>query len=250
MNGLISRRIELVSAWSGIAYISLLFIGWFLIAGFVPMHRPSAGAAEISAIFHADSVRIRIGMVVVMWAAVCMIPFGALIAHHVSRYEAPGRILTYMFVMAAFANAMLTFYPPLWWIIASYRATVRSVELTYLLNDIAWLQFIGGLSLIMPMFVVIPICALSDKSSTPLFPRWVGYFNMWLFVLVLPGQLLFFFYDGPFAWNGLFGIWLPLAGFVAWFLVTFHFLRAAALRRGAARSLTSTASDLASTAIR
>jgi len=230
MNNTITRRIELVSAWSGIGYVGLLFVGWFLVAGFQPMHRPSAGAEEIAQIFRADNVRIRIGMVIVMWAAVCMIPFGALMANHIARFEAPRRTLTYMFVMAAFANAMLTFYPPLWWIVASFRATQRSAELTYLLNDVAWLQFLGGLSLIMPMFLAIPVLALCDRSPKPVFPRWVGFFNLWIFVLVLPGQLLFFFYDGPFAWNGLIGIWIPLTGFVFWFLIMFHFLRKAALR--------------------
>ncbi len=226
----LARSIELWSAWSGIGYIVLLFLGWFVFAGFQPMHRPSAGAQEIAQIFRAHNVRIRIGMVVVMWAAVCMIPFGAAIANRVARFEGSRRTLTYMFVMAAFANAMLTFYPPLWWIVASFRADVRSDELTYLLNDIAWLQFLGGLSLIMPMFIVITIMALCDKSAAPVFPRWVGYFNIWVFATALPGQLLFFFYSGLFAWNGLLGIWVPLCAFVAWFVVTFHYVRQAALR--------------------
>ena len=229
MNALLDRRIQLICAWSGIAYIGLLLVGWLFVAGFVPMHKPAAGAAEIAAIFRHDNIRIRIGMVIVMWAAMCMIPYGALIAHHVSRFEAPGRTLSYIFIMAAFANAMLTFYPPLWWIVASFRAEERAAELTYLLNDIAWLQFLGGLSLVMPMFVVIPVLAFWDKSPQPVFPRWVGFFNLWLFVLVLPGQLMFFFYEGPFAWNGLIAIWIPLTIFSAWFLVTPYYLRKAAL---------------------
>ena len=72
------------------------------------------------------------------------------------------------------------------------RQHLCAAELTYLLNDIAWLQFLGGLSLVMPMFVVIPVLAFWDKSPQPVFPRWVGFFNLWLFVLVLPGQLMFF----------------------------------------------------------
>jgi hypothetical protein len=230
MNNPISRRIDIISAWCGIAYLTLLFFGWFVVAGFIPMHKPSAGANEITDIFRSDSVRIRIGMVIVMWGAVCMIPFGSLIANHVARIESPRRTLTYMFVMASFANAMLTFYPPLWWIIASFRAVTRSADLTYLLNDIAWLQFLGGLSLIMPMFVAIAVVAFNDRSDKPVFPRWVGFLNLWVFVIVIPGQLLFFFYDGPFAWNGLIGIWIPLVAFAIWFLVMFFFLRKQALR--------------------
>jgi hypothetical protein len=230
MDKVLTRRIELIAAWCGLGYLFLLLVGWLFVAGFLPMHRPSAGAEEIAQIFRTDNVRIRIGMVIVMWAAVCMIPFGALMANHVARFEAPRRTMTFTFIMAAFANAMLTFYPPLWWITASFRAGERSADLTYLLNDVAWLQFLGGLSLIMPMFVIIPVLALCDKSPQAVFPRWVGFLNLWIFVLVLPGQLLFFFYDGPFAWNGLIAIWIPLTGFAIWFYVMFHFLRKAALR--------------------
>ena len=57
------RKVELCSAWCGVAYLALLFSGWFLAAGFYPMHRPSAGAAEIARIFQVDSFRIRVGMV-------------------------------------------------------------------------------------------------------------------------------------------------------------------------------------------
>jgi len=224
------RNIELCAAWCGIAYLVLLFGGWFVVAGFFPMHRPSAGAAEIAHIFLVHSFRIRVGMVIVMVAATTFIPFGAFLAEQVARFEAPRRTMTYSFIMAAFANAMFTFYPPLWWIIASYRADVRAADLTYLLNDIGWLQFLGGLDLILPMFIIIPIMAFADRRPVPVFPRWVGYLNLFVFVIVLPGQLMFFFYSGPFAWNGLFGIWIPLMGFGAWFLVMFHCLRQVALR--------------------
>jgi len=224
------RKVELVSAWCGIAYLVLLFGGWFLAAGFYPMHQPAWGAAQIAHIFLVNSFRIRIGMVIVMAGAMTFIPFGALMAEHVARFEAPRRTMTYAFVMSAFANAMFTFYPPLWWIIASYRADVRAPDLTYLLNDIGWLQFLGGLDLILPMFLIIPIVAFNERRPKPPFPRWAGYLNLFVFIIVLPGQLMFFFYSGPFAWNGLIGIWIPLAGFAAWFLAMFYCLRQAALR--------------------
>ena len=224
-----AARVELFSVWCGVAYLFLLFFGWFYVAGFFPMHRPAANAHEIASIFHADNLRIRIGMVIVMWGAVCMIPFGASIANHVARFEGGRRTLTYAFVMAAFANAMLSFYPPLWLIIASFRSIVRSDELLYLVNDVAWLQFLGGLSLIMPMFIVVAIMAICDTRPQPVFPRWIGFFNILVFVGVIPGQLLFFFYDGPFAWNGLIGIWIPLIFFGLWFLTIFHYLRRAAM---------------------
>jgi hypothetical protein len=112
--------------------------------------------------------QIRLGMVIVMWGAAVFIPFTATIADFVARFEGRNGPLTRTMTMAGYANAMLTFYPPLWWIATTWRVDERSADTTRMLNDIAWLQFIGGLSLIMPMFVVLAVVAFNDKSESPI----------------------------------------------------------------------------------
>ena len=42
--------------------------------------------------------------------------------------------------------------------------------------------------------------------------------------LILPGGLIIFFHSGPFAWSGLFGIWVPFIAFGAWFCLMTYFL--------------------------
>jgi hypothetical protein len=80
------------------------------------------------------------------------------------------------------------------------------------------------------MPIAIAIAAFIDKSPDPVFPRWAGYFNLMVVMLILPDQLLFFFHSGPWSWNGLFGLWIPVTLFGGWFLVTFFLMRAAVLR--------------------
>lgn len=230
MNEALIRKTNLFGAWCGVAYCVLLFVGWWWVGGFFPLHEPSAGAEEIAAFFRGDVTGIRLGMVIVMWGAATFIPFTATMADYVARVEGRSGPLTRITTMAGYANAMLTFYPPLWWIANTWRSEERSVELIYLLNDIAWLQFIGGLSLIMPMFITVAVAALNDKCANPVFPRWSAYASIFVFVAFLPDQMLFFFKTGPFAWNGLFAFWIPLSVFCGWFLMIFYLIRKSILR--------------------
>jgi len=218
-------KTNLFGAWCGVAYCVLLLIGWWVIGGFFPLHRPSAGAEEIAAFFRTDVLKIRLGMVIVMWGSATFIPFTATIADYVSKVEGRSGPLTKIMSMSGYANAMLTFYPPLLWIANTWRSQERSAELIYLINDIAWLQFIGGLALIMPMFVVVGVTALNDKTANPTFPRWIAFVSAMTFILFLPDQMLFFFKTGPFAWNGLFAFWVPLTVFCGWFILLAYLVR-------------------------
>ena len=58
---------------------------------------------------------------------------------------------------------------------------------------------------------------LTNPATT--FPRWVGYLNLWVAFAFVPDILAYFFFSGPFAWNGIFVFWLALTAYVV-FLVT------------------------------
>jgi len=229
MHNAIVERTKLIGAWCGVIYIAALLVGWWLVGGYFPLHRPSAGAQEVVEFYRGDLTRIRLGLLIVMWSAPVFLPFVATMADAVARFEGRNGPLTRTTTMAGYANAMLTFYPPLWWLICAFRPAQRSAELTYLLNDIAWLQFIGGVSLVVPMYITVTIVALADKSQNPVFPRWFGYQSIMTFIGLLPDQMLFFFKTGPFAWNGILGFWIPLTLFGGWFVTMFVLLRRAVL---------------------
>ena len=217
-------------AWAGIAYMGFLLLGWGLIAGFLPAHRPSAGVAEIAAIFQNGAMRIRIGMVIAMFSAVLCVPFTAIMARYIARIEGSPSVLTYAMLLGGMGNTLLSFYPEIFWLTAAYRPD-RSPEAIYMLNDWAWLQLVGGVTIYWPMPIAMAVAAFCDGSADPVFPRWSGYASIWLFFLLLPDQLLFFFHTGPFAWNGLFGFWIPLIAFGTWFAMG-AILTIRALRRG------------------
>ncbi len=235
MNALTRTRVQMAAAGGAIGYLVLLFLGWGAFAGFLPPTSPSATSTDVAALFESDHTRIRIGMLLVMFAAFVFIPFAAVAGQYVARIEGGAGILTYTLLLGGAGNMVLTFYPAIWWLTAAYRPD-RGADQIYLVNDMAWLQFIGGATIFFAMPLALGIATLCDKSSQPVFPRWFGYANIWIILTVVPDQLLFFFHGGPFAWNGLFGLWIPVVAFSAFFILSFILLRRAILRDRAAIS--------------
>lgn len=64
--------------------------------------------------------------------------------------------------------------------------------------------------------VSIAVATFVDDSDKPVFPRWFGWFSLFALIAFLPGQTLFFFRSGLFAWNGIFGWWMPFIDFFGW----------------------------------
>jgi hypothetical protein len=222
----VNVNVLMFGAWAALLYPGLLILGWWFLADFVPPPKPTAGAQEILDHYHSHTTRIRAGMVIVMFGAVMAMPLGATVAYFIRRIEGFTGPLTLLQVMGAVGMAVLTFLPAMWWLIALFRLD-RSAELTQTLNDVGWLQWVGGLTIYYPTIVTMAIAAFIDKSKRPTFPRWFGYLNLWLFVLLLPGQMIFFFKTGPLAWNGLISFYLAFVVFGLWFPVAFCVLRKA-----------------------
>jgi phosphotransferase family enzyme len=68
------------------------------------------------------------------------------------------------------------------------------------------------------------IAILIDKRDRPIFPCWSGYLSLWTATLLAPAGVVPLFKDGPFAWNGNFGFWVPLSIFCIWVSTTTWFL--------------------------
>jgi hypothetical protein len=209
--------------WSGVVYILFLMIGMWFVAPYFPSQPATWSAEEVAAFYRDNLTEIRVGMVFVLVGSMFFVPWTAVIAQILARVEGKFGILAMSQVMAGCANLLLTAYPGGWWLIAAFRPE-RNPEITQMLHDTAWLQFLG---VITPYyFVVISIIAAAflDESEEPLIEKWVGYFNAWFLLTLIPLNIIFFFKSGPFALNGVFGFYLPFIIFWVWFVVMFFAL--------------------------
>ena len=223
--GTFSIRGQFWCCYCVIPFMGLFFIGWVLVARFMPPLDPALSAETVASLFREHSVSIRLGMLVCMLSVLFLIPFCALIAAIVAGIEgAATRVWTYTVIIASGGNIVGFTFPLMFWNVAAFRFD-RSPELIVLLNDLAWLPFTG---MAVPFIALLPCVAIAgflDQSERPVFPRWFSYYTLLAMAGLLPAVLVTFFQSGWFAWNGLFGGWLPFADFFMWFVMLFIFIR-------------------------
>jgi hypothetical protein len=220
-----NSRNQLICAWSGIAFVAVFTIGFCILANFLPPPSPRATADEIAAIYRQHALPIRFGMLLMMGCSGLIAPFVAVIAVQMKRMEGKASVLTYAQLSSGSVGILFFVLPALIWAVTAFRPD-RDPQLTLLLSDMGWIFFLMPFTPFVVQNISIGFAVLGDKSERPVFPRWVGFFNFWVSVLFLPGGIITFFKSGPFAWNGLFGFWVPLVVFFVWYIVMFLFLRA------------------------
>jgi hypothetical protein len=219
----VNARSQRWCAWAGPAFLVSWGIGFCLLAGFIPPPTPNDTPAELLRMFQADPGRIRLGLVISMFGSVLLLPWGAVLTVQMKRIEGRSAPLAYTQLAAAAAGAVFLTFPVMYLQIASFRLD-RSPELIQLMNDMFWVPFIGVPALVNLQTLAIGLAILQDRRERPVYPRWAGYLNVWACIVILPAGVMVFFKDGPFAWNGLFAWWLPLAAFVIWFAVMLRML--------------------------
>lgn len=213
-----------LTSWSGFVYIAFLLVG-MATAGFLPSQPPSLTPEEVAAVYVGEDIwRIRIGMVIALIGSMLYVPWTAILAKLIMRVEGKVGILTICQIIAGCTNVLLTAYPTGYWMLGSFRPD-RNPELIQLIQDISWTQFLGVITPFYFVPISIAIAALMDKDPNPLIPRWVGWFNIWFEVTLLPLTIVFWVQHGPFSWNGVFGFYLPFIVFFIWFFVMTYVIR-------------------------
>ena len=78
------------------------------------------------------------------------------------------------------------------WLIAAFRPE-RDPQLILLLNDLAWMAFITPVGFIIAQNFCLALGIYMDAQPKPVFPRWVGHFNIVTALLMTPGAFAMMF---------------------------------------------------------
>lgn len=211
--------VQRVCVWCGPAFLVFFGIGFWLFAGFLPPPSPAASADQIAQMYRDHTTGIRTGIAVMIVGTGFLIPWVAIMSVQLKRIEGRQSPLTRIAEIAGTVEIPTLFLPMVVVGVAAYRPTETSPETLRTLNDLAWLSFTGVIAPMTAIHLATAAAILTDKRPDPVFPRWCGIFNLVVWIFYLPGAVIYFFHDGPLAWDGGLGWWVQLVAWTAWFWV-------------------------------
>jgi hypothetical protein len=192
----------------------------------VPPSSPMMSAQEVAHFYQENVAQVRASTVVFNVCGIMFVPFYMVIVVQMQRMANPSRAFAYSYLSAAASGGTMFALADLGWLIAAFRPE-RNPQLTLLLNDMAWMAFITPVGFIMAQNLCLALSIYMDAGQKPVFPRWVGHFNIVTALLMAPGAFALMYMEGPLAWDGVLAFWGRTGTFAMYIVVMFFVVRAA-----------------------
>ncbi|MDH1440431.1 hypothetical protein N5O88_09860 [Pseudomonas sp. GD03721] len=212
-------RVVSLMAWSGIVLVVCLAVAQGLLMGFIPPPSPDMSAEEIAQLFIERKLSIRVGTLLECIGFTFYLTWSMSIVMFMRRMESGMPILTYTSIANNGGGYVFFLLMPITWAALAFRPEALDPNLLQLVNDYVWFIFILSWPPFALFMVYIAVAVLRDRNPEPVFPRWVGYFNLWTAAMIMPAGLIEFFTTGPFAYDGVIAFWWVWLEFFGWIVV-------------------------------
>lgn len=215
----IDTSVVRLMAWSGVGLVICLAVAQGLLMGFIPPPSPAMSADAIAQIYIDRKLPIRIGSLIECIGFTFYLTWSMSIVMFMRRMERGIPVLTYTSIANNGGGYVFFLLMPITWAALAFRPETLSPAAIQIANDYVWFIFILSWPPFALFMVYIAIAVLRDRNPTPIFPRWVGFFNLWTAVLIMPAGLIEFFTTGPFAYDGVVSFWWVWLEFFGWIII-------------------------------
>jgi hypothetical protein len=216
-----------ICLWLVPGFGAVLAFAFCLFPGFFPPLSPELSADEVARFYRENVGQIRASMILFNLCEVMFIPFFMVIVVQMLRMAN---------LSAAASGSTMFALADIAWLVAAFRPE-RNPQLTLLLNDLAWMAFITPVGFIIAQNFCLALGIYMDAQAKPVFPRWVGHFNIATALLMAPAAFALMHIKGPLAWDGILSFWLRIGTYISYVVVMFLVVRSAinrqALEQGA-----------------
>lgn len=203
------------SVWCGVVVVIANTIAFSFVGRLSPPPSPTDNATQVATFLTDHRTGILWAVVIMGICAPFFYAFAVVTSLQMRRIEGGWGLLSMVQLTTAVVAPTGWVYPLAVLATAVYRPD-RDPQLMLLLSDQFWLTYVGVAVIFVVNVASIGVSALVDRRPEPVFPRWFGWLNLVLAITFFPGVFVYLDTDGPFAWNGLFAMWIPSVSFVIW----------------------------------
>lgn len=223
-----NTRSQTACAVAGIVGLALI-LGGFVAAHYVPPPKANWSAAHLQSFYESHADLKRFGIFLMLFGTALFAPLVAGMKVVLDRIEGPsGPLATLQAIIGAAGTVLLILFAFLC-AVAAFRPE-RNPDVTQAFHDAGW--FMAFLSAVPFSMQAASIAAVVLGHPETLLPRWYGYLNISIAVLLLPGAALLLFKTGPLSYHGILGYWIPLVVFATWMVAMAWAIRRSALTPG------------------
>jgi len=208
--------------FSGWAIFSMIVLNGFIWLGcweFVPPPSPALSAEEVALIFREQAFGIRLGTALYMLAIalgmLCITTTSAAMKRMYGSYNT----LVFANLLIGGGGLLITNIAAIFWGAAAFRPDQPAAQIQ-MLNDLGWLLFLLPAPTVALANAALGVATLLDDPQKPVFPRWYGYFCLFVAAFSISSIVTGMFRTGPFSWTGLFGFYVPMTIAFMWLPVT------------------------------
>lgn len=215
-----SERSQIALVWVSLVFLTIYGLNMIFLFDMFPPPNPTVGAEAIARFYSERAADIKVGAVLASWTGASIFPLFFVVGVQIRRLEGKQAVWGPLAMVTSGMMSIFLVVPPILWGAAAFSPE-RPPEITKAIHELSVLCLVTTDQYFAFAWIGLSVaCLLPKKVPHTPFPRWFGYLNIWMTLMLEAGAFGFYFKAGPFSWNGLFPFWLPFLLFGAWIPLT------------------------------